>query len=50
MNEVDNIRSDSYAEDGREDEVGSGFLNDGFSGLDVGIVDVYNLSVDHGDK
>jgi hypothetical protein len=50
VDEVDDIGSDSDAEDSGEDEVGAGSFNGGFSGLDVGVVDVNDLSVDHGDK
>lgn len=50
VDKVDDVGSDSDAEDGGEDDVGSGSLNDVFAGSPVGVVDVHNLSVDHGDK
>ena len=50
MNEVDNIRSDSDAEDSGKDNIGSASFNDGFSSSCVRVVDVNNLSMDHGDK
>jgi hypothetical protein len=48
MNEVDDIRSDSDAEDSGENNVGAGSLNDGLSLSLGGVVDVDELSMDHG--
>jgi hypothetical protein len=48
--EVDDIGSDSDTEDSGEDDVTSSSFNDVFAGSPVGVVDMHNLSVDHGDK
>ena len=48
VDKVDNVRPNSNAEDNREDDVGSGLFDDRFSCLDVGILDVNDLSMDHG--
>lgn len=50
VDKVDDIGSDSDAEDSGEGDVALGALNDVFTGSLVGVVDVHNLSVDHGDK
>jgi hypothetical protein len=50
VHEVDDVGPDSGGEDCGEDEVGSSALNDGLALGAGGIVDVDNLSVDHGDK
>lgn len=50
VDEVDDIRSDSDAEDGGEDDVGAGGLDGLFAGGDVVVVHMDDLSVDHGDK
>jgi hypothetical protein len=48
VDKVDDIRSDSSAEDSGEDDVAAGALNDGFSFGFEWVVDVNNLSMDHG--
>lgn len=50
VDEVHDIGSDSDAEDSGENDIASGSLNDVFAGGFVGVVDMHNLSVDHGDK
>jgi hypothetical protein len=50
VHEVDDVGPDSGGEDCGEDEVGSSALNDGLALGAGGIVDVDNLSVDHGEK
>jgi len=48
MNEVDDIRSDSNAEDSGENDVSTGLFNSRFSLSLGGVVDVNELSMDHG--
>jgi len=50
VNEVDDIRSDSDAEDGGEDGFAAGLLDDALSSSLVRVVNVDNLSMDHGNK
>jgi hypothetical protein len=48
VDEVDDIGSDSNAEHSGEDDTAARFLNNVLTGCLVGIVDVHQLSVDHG--
>jgi hypothetical protein len=50
VDKVDNIGSDTDAEDSREDNVGSGGFNSLLSAGDVVVVHMDDLSMDHGDK
>lgn len=49
VDEVDDIGPDSDAEDGGEDSLASGLFDDIFAGVFVGVVNVDDLSVDHGE-
>lgn len=50
VDEVDDIGSDSGGEDSREDQLGLGAFDGGLAFSPGGVVDVHELSVDHGQK
>ncbi len=50
VNEVDDIRSDSNTKDCWKNNILVGFLDDGFSFFNVRVVDVNELSMNHGNK